>query len=289
MNPSEAQNHVEEDIPATVLITTYNRRDDLRTCLQALPWPTIEQTNTEVLVYDDGSTDDTATMTAAEFTKARLLTQTNRGLCAARNHAASAAKGRLIIIIDDDVIVQEGWLDAILKNDDQNTILGGRVLDIEGDRVQSGPARYTFIGKRLPCHPQEATVGTGCNLAIPTQVFRDLGGFDEELDEYGFEESDFCIRANKAGYPFRYLQDATVRHKGTEVKHGRAIHTQERNSTYAMLKAYTNSKPRLIAFILLNTAWLLLRLILWPLTGRHKDALHLLKGAIAAYSRYFNR
>ncbi|MDP7638270.1 MAG: glycosyltransferase family 2 protein [Candidatus Hydrogenedentes bacterium] len=258
----------------SVIITTHNRRDDLRACLLSLPWREIEEAEAEVLVYDDGSTDGTAAMTTAEFSGARLLVEANRGLCAARNQAVDNARGLLLLIIDDDVIVQEGWIAAMLANDDGRTILGGRTLDMDSDRVQGVPTRFTFIGKRLPCRPEKASVGTGCNLGIPAAVFEALGGFDEELDEYGFEESDFCIRANRAGYGFRYVEAATVRHKGSSVKRGRAIHTQERNSTYAMLKAYRGS------------LWLLWRLAAWGLKLRFGDARLLLAGWLAAYRRF---
>jgi GT2 family glycosyltransferase len=273
-------------LAGSILICTYNRRDALAECLASLPWDAVAAQRAEVIVVDDGSSDGTSTLVAEQFPAARLLINApNRGLAFSRNRAGNAAQGRLLIYLDDDTAVQPGWLDALVAHDNGQRLLGGRILDWTGDREQGGPARFTFLGKRLPCAPERANVGTGANLATPAACFAAIGGFDEDLPYY-FEDSDYCIRAHRAGFGFAYVPEAVVRHRGSERKSGHAIYMQERNSTYAMLKMYRGDVPRLLAFTLGNGAWLVARLVLWSLRFRLRDGSRLFRGWCAAYAQF---
>jgi GT2 family glycosyltransferase len=276
-------------LAGSILICTYNRREALADCLAALPWEAVAAQRVEVIVVDDGSTDGTSTFVPKQFPATRLLVNTpNRGLAFSRNRAGNAAQGRLLLYLDDDTAVQPGWLDAMLAHDNGHRLLGGRILDWTGGREQGGPARFTFLGKRLPCALDRANVGTGANLATPAACFAVLGGFDEELPYY-FEDSDYCIRAHRAGFGFAYVPAAVVRHRGSEKKSGHAIYMQERNSTYAMLKAYRGDWGRLLAFTVGNGAWMISRLLLWSLQLRFRDAGRLLRGWAAAYAQFARR
>jgi GT2 family glycosyltransferase len=289
MQESPEQDQSNPDYSASIIIPTHNRCEDLCELLDSLRHHLTESHNIQIIVVDDNSTDDTATRLRREFPSAHLISfQTNHGPAHARNTGAAAAQAPLLIFLDSDGVVTKDWINEILQHDDGETILLGSAVDYEGGRVQSLPRRATFLGKSLKCSPEKANTGPSCNLALPKSAFDHLGGFDEEIPYY-FEDSDLCIRARKAGYNFQYLPDAVFRHKGTEHKTGNAIQFQEHNSTYAMLKAYTPSPPRLLSFILLNTLWLVIRIPLWTLSGRPKDALRLLKGATSAYCRYLTR
>lgn len=273
-------------LAGSILICTYNRRDALADCLASLPWEAVAAQRAEVIVVDDGSSDGTSTLVSEQFPAARLLINApNRGLAFSRNRAGNAAQGRLLIYLDDDTAVQHGWLDALLAHDNGQRLLGGRIRDWTGDREQGGPARFTFLGKRLPCAPERANVGTGANLATPAACFAAIGGFDEELPYY-FEDSDYCIRAHRAGFGFAYVPEAVVRHRGTEKKSGHAIYMQERNSTFAMLKAYREDWGRLLAFTVGNGAWMAARVVCWVLLLRFRDAGRLLRGWTAAYAQF---
>ncbi len=285
----DSEEITEKNLAATIIITTYNRWPDLRDCLASLPWREMKASAVEVLVMDDGSSDETATGVRETFPQVRLLrNKTRQGASYSRNCLGRAAQGHLLICLDDDVVVTTGWLEALLRQDDGRTLLGGRIVDYGGEREQGGPAHYTFIGKRLPCAVEKANVGISCNLAIPARVFEALGGFDEDLPYY-FEDSDFCIRANKAGFNFAYVPEAKVFHKGSPVRVGKAIWMQERNSTFAMLKAYRGSWWRLALFTVLNGAWMGYRVFSWGIRGRFSDVHRLVSGWCCAYRDFWRR
>ncbi len=276
-----------ESLPASIIIATHNRREDLRECLGSLPWEQLDKLGGEVIVNDDGCTDGTADMVGEAFPAVQLLiNKKNEGLAYCRNRSGRAARGNMLLYLDDDVVVAPGWLDAMLAADDGETVLGGRILNYSDGQEQGGPARSTFVGKRLPCGPEKATVGTGCNLGIPARCFEKLGGFDEDLPYY-FEDSDLCIRARRAGYRFKYVAGGVVRHKGSPVKKGEAIRMQERNSTYAMLKAYRGHTGKLAIFTLANGLWLVIRLVSWGGRLRLRDCRLLFCGWWEAYRRYW--
>lgn len=270
---------------ASIIIASHNRCKDLRECLDALlanPLPDVE-----IIVVDDASTDDTANVLKSEYQDVTLLlNENNMGPAFARNRGAQEAHGGLLIFLDSDAVPEEGWLENLLKQEDQETLLIGCVQDYEGERIQSGPRRLTFIGKSLPCSVDTANTGASCNMAIPKNVFAELGGFDEEIPYY-FEDSYLCVRAKKAGFSAKYVTGAIVRHKGNEFKKGDAIWMQERNSTYAMLKFYNGSPLATIMFILLNTSWAMARVIILALKTRFKDSFRILSGCASAYKRFY--
>jgi len=275
---------------ASIIVATHNRCELLRACLRTLPWAEISAAPAEVIVVDDASTDGTATMVEQEYPGAILLRNAeNRNLAESHNTGARHARGRLIVNIDSDVEVAAGWFEALLAADDDAHVLGGRVLDFRTRQPQSGPRRSTFLGKSLACTAEQATVGIGCNLAFPRRIFDAIGGFDPDFPNY-FDDSDFCIRARRAGFGFRYVAGAVVYHKGSATRQGHAVYLQERHSSFAMLKAYRGRPLRLVLFTLGNGLWLLLRLGMWRLQGRREDVENLAQGWLAAYRRYwYNR
>lgn len=271
---------------ASIIIPTRDRRALLCALLDSLALELVGRDDVEVVVVDDASCDGTASTVAERYPWVRLeVAEKPLGPSAARNRAARVASGRLLLFLDADGEVAEGWLAAMLGADDGHTVLLGNVVDFVGGRVQSVPRRSTFLGKSLRCRPARANTGPSCNLGVPKALFDALGGFDEELPYY-FEDSDLCIRAKRAGAMFRFVAEAVFRHHGSEAKRGEAIRLQEAHSVYAMLKQYEGDWVRLTVFTVLNAAWMKSRMINGCLRGRWSDAGHLAHGWIEGNLRY---
>ncbi len=274
-------------LKASIVIPSYNRKADLCECLNALPLDSLDSHRIEVIVVDDGSTDGTIELLRSDYPQIRLLeNEQNSGPAFSRNRGTRAARGELVIYLDSDAVPSESWLDEMLKHDDGQTVLLGCIKDYAGDRIQGGPRRATFIGKSIRCRPEQANTGASCNLGIPRQCFVDIRGFDEEIPYY-FEDCDLCIRAGKAGYKATYLAEAVVRHKGTEFKKGKAVWMQEHNSTYAMLKAYRGKPLHFFLFTLLNSSWVLWRVITLALKMNLADSRRIISGCVSAYARFY--
>ncbi len=274
-------------IAASIIIPSRDRRAQLCALLDSLARELDGRGDVEVIVVDDASCDGTAAAVREAYPWVRLeVVEKAQGPSAARNLAAGVARGRLLLFLDADGEVAEGWLAAMLAVDDGEAVLLGNVVDCLGGRVQSVPRCSTFLGKSLRCRPELANTGPSCNLGMPKALFEALGGFDEELPYY-FEDSDLCIRAKWAGAKFRFVAEAVFRHHGSEVKRGEAIRLQEAHSVYAMLKGYEGHWVRLAAFTVLNGAWLKLRVLTWCLRGRWRNAGLLLRGWVEGNVRYF--
>jgi glycosyltransferase involved in cell wall biosynthesis len=178
---------------ATLVITTKNRRDDLRTALLSAQTQSV---SLELLIIDDGSTDGTSEMVREEFPSAQLHRfETSRGLIAQRNRGAQLATTPIILSMDDDAafVSPETVAQTLREFDDERV---GAVAMPFVD-VRYGPEIHNRAPAEDQIYATEAFRGTA--HALRREVFLQLGGYREQLIHQG-EERDFCLRLLNAGY-----------------------------------------------------------------------------------------
>jgi O-antigen biosynthesis protein len=194
----------------SVLICTYNGARTLgETCaaVAALDYP-----NVEVIVVDDGSTDDSAAI--AESYGFRVISTANRGLSSARNTALDAATGEIVAYIDDDAIPDAHWLtylvDTFARTD--FVAVGGPNLPVPGD---GAVADAVAAAPGNPIHvlltDSEAEHIPGCNAAFRADALRESGGFDPRFRTAG-DDVDICWRLQDRGWRIGYAAGAVVWH-----------------------------------------------------------------------------
>ncbi|MCL2933167.1 MAG: glycosyltransferase [Trichodesmium sp. MAG_R03] len=186
----------------SIIIPTYNRLGILEKCLRALESQTYEQpiTQYEVIVVDDGSTDDTIPWlkaNATEFPHLQLWPQSHQGPAAARNLGIEVARGNFIIFIDSDLVVKDNFLQAhantlIKYGEKSNRIFTyGRVINTcNFDFPTLEPYKLTDFSA--------AFFATG-NVAIARHWLIEAGLFDTDFQEYGWEDLELGIRLKKLG------------------------------------------------------------------------------------------
>lgn len=201
----------------SVILPCYNRSGFLRETLRIFTEQVITLIDFEVIIVDDGSTDDAIEwLSNAKFPfEFHLLQQANRGPGAARNHGAKIAQGELLIFLDADMVPTSGLIPAYLDAYDQNprAILIGRMFawteayQTLFDQVTGIEANHD-LGSTLT-EPRFYHLASG-NFAIPKGIFDGLNGFDESLAMT--EDTDLGYRAYKMGIELVYCSNAIGKH-----------------------------------------------------------------------------
>ena len=191
-------------VDATIVITTKDRKEALRTAVESA----LEQTaDAEVLVVDDGSSDGTAAMIREEYPCVRLhREETSAGLIVRRNQAAQLANGSIIFSIDDDAEFSTPYVVEQTLDDFTDPCIGAVAIPYVD--VQKGPTikQQAPDDERVFC----TAAYRGTAHALRRDVFLQLGGYREHYVHQG-EEMDYCIRMLDAGYAVR-LGTADVIH-----------------------------------------------------------------------------
>jgi O-antigen biosynthesis protein len=223
------------EIPlVTVAVCTRDRADDLARCLDALL--RLDYPRLDLLVIDNApATDATERLVRARYPDVRYVREPRPGLDWARNRAILESRGEILAYTDDDVIVDRGWVSALVRvftADPGVMAVTGLVIphDLETDaqrlfeiyggfgrgflrRWYRGPA-----GRPLaPLHGGTGKFGTGANMAYRRRVFDEIGGFDPALDvgtcTNGGGDLEMYFRVLKHGHTLVYEPSAIVRHR----------------------------------------------------------------------------
>jgi len=205
---------------ASVLICTRNRAASLRTTLDSLTALRIpDGTAWEVVVADNGSTDDTAAVIEgfADRLPIRRLAEPRPGLSRARNAALRAARGAVLLFTDDDCRVAPDWLATALQllADQPLQLLGGRIELFDPDAL---PLAVRSTPDRAVLASYSDIIGFlhGANLAFRRGLTDAIGAFDERLGAgsptKSAEDADLVYRALRAGIPVVYEPALFVRH-----------------------------------------------------------------------------
>ena len=198
----------------SVVFATHNRAERLRALLRSLERQELNGTPFEVVVVDDGSTDDTPQVLEEAQRTSPLPLRTlrldpGRGPAAARNAGWRAAAGTLVAFTDDDCVATPQWLAAALDAWDAapDRVVQGRTDPIPDELPREGPFTRTLRVHRLG--PWFQT----CNVFYPRALLEQVAGFDEETFSVpGGEDCDLANRCFAAGAHAVFADDARVQH-----------------------------------------------------------------------------
>ncbi len=218
----------------SVIIATYNRAAQLSACLGSLALQAFDPAD-EVIVVNNGSTDDTpATLARAQAAfpvPLRQIDEPRPGKSNAIAAALAAARGEILALTDDDVIVDAEWIETARRVMQQSdaALAGGPVMPLwespppvwlrgaveDQGRLAAPLGLLGYGGEALELGPRTVL---GANLIVRRDVIARLGGFSPRLGKLrgtllSGEDHELCQRVQAAGYRAVYHPELRVRHR----------------------------------------------------------------------------
>ena len=166
----------------------------------------------EVIVVDNGSTDETVNAVAAHPLAVHLETEHVTGSYAARNRGAREARGAILAFTDADCVPEPAWIAegaAVLAHGAD--LAGGPIIPLASDAPTIWERYDTAAYLDQQHHVEIDGFAATANLLVRRSVFDAVGGFDQSLRSSG--DVDFCRRSRAAGYTLAYAPAARVRHE----------------------------------------------------------------------------
>lgn len=245
----------------SIIIVSWNVAADLEACLRSI-YANASPENTEVIVVDSASIDDTVERVKTTFPQVRLLPQAeNVGFTKGNNIGFRAAQGRYLLLLNPDTEIIGDAIDQMTAYLDANPsvgIVGPRTLNTDGS-TQSSRRRFPTIATALfestwlqgyapralldryyvadVADDSTAQVDwvQGSALMARREVYEQIGGLDEAYVMFS-EEMDWCRRAKDAGWDVVYVGSARITHHGgkstDQVVARRHIYFQESKLRY---------------------------------------------------------
>jgi GT2 family glycosyltransferase len=238
----------------SIVIVSYNNSELTRQCIKSI----IDRTthpNYELIIVDNASSDDTVEileqLRQQHAVIDLILNSENRGFAAANNQGISKATGDYIVLLNNDTVIANDWLEALLRHlKDRSIGMVGPVTNSIGNEakidvdyadlaeMQEFSARYTtaHAGRSFDI----AMLAMFC-VAMRRDVCDEIGPLDEAFGIGMFEDDDYSRRMHACGYRTVCAEDAFVHHYG-QASFKKLIDTGEYQKIWDKNQAYFESK-----------------------------------------------
>jgi GT2 family glycosyltransferase len=194
----------------SVVVCTHNGAPTLRECLQGLSM--LDYPDYEVIVIDDGSTDETPEI-AAEY-PVQLVSTANNGLSRARNRGLALATGEIVAYIDDDACPDPHWLTYLVEafeRGDHCAVGGPNIPPSDAGVVAECVAAAPGGPIHVLLSDSVAEHIPGCNMAFRREALEAIGGFDAQFTAAG-DDVDVCWLLQERGWTIGFSAAAMVWH-----------------------------------------------------------------------------
>jgi len=230
----------------SIIIVNYNVKQFLINLVESI-YKAVKSISFEIIVVDNASEDGSIETLQNKYPEVRLIAnKVNVGFGAANNQALQLAKGKYLLLLNPDTIVNEDTFTKMISffnNNNEVGIAGCKVLNPDGTLQlacrRSFPGPWTsftkviglsqlFPGTKLFARynltyldenkSYEVDAVSGAFMMIRREVYEKIGGFDQQFFMYG-EDLDICYRAQKAGFKVYYVHSTEIIHyKGESTK-----------------------------------------------------------------------
>ena len=211
----------------SIILVLYNQAELTFGCLSSIAETLSDAAfGVEVVIVDNASSDLTGALLARTDGASVVANGANLHFLKAVNLAAGQARGRHLLLLNNDALLLPGSLASALRtlgSDESIGAVGGRIILPDGtlqeagsiiwnDGTCTGYARGEAPGTPDVMFQRDVDYCSGAFLLTPAALFRDMGGFDEQFAPAYYEETDYCVRLWEAGRRVVYDPDAAIVH-----------------------------------------------------------------------------
>ncbi len=195
----------------------------------------------EVIVVDNGSRDGTRGLVEARAggdPPVWYVGEPAPNRAKARNRGAAAARGDYLLFCDDDVRLPAGWVAAhAAAQRGGDYVVNGPILNVGSPDARPAPRAVNY-SRAFLC---------SCNVSLSKRVFLDVGGFDENFDLYGWEDTELGLRLRRLGVGWRFSWEAYLWHIKPPEEHTLAVEGRKAVEKARMARLFVVKHPSLRA------------------------------------------
>ncbi len=213
----------------SIIILTFNALEYTRKCVNSI------RKNTrypyEIIFVDNASGDGTVKYLqelVEENENYKLIrNEVNKGFAAGNNQGVAAAEGKYVLMLNNDVLVGEGWLEGLVSAYEKNEAIGliGPITNRASGRqmltnipYEEEREFYPFAKKIMDLNRDRITPRrriAGLAMLSSRKIYREIGGFDEAFGLGNFEDDDFCLKISARGYAIMVHEGVYIHHFGS--------------------------------------------------------------------------
>jgi GT2 family glycosyltransferase/SAM-dependent methyltransferase/glycosyltransferase involved in cell wall biosynthesis len=239
-----------ENPKVSLVIPLYAHAELTRACLESIREQTAH-VSYEVILVDDEADEDTKRLLDAVRGATIVRNESNLGYLRSVNRGASAARGRWLVLFNNDTEVTRGWLVAMLgcaESADDVGVVTPKFLYPDGSLNEAGAIVWrdgtgvNYGRGDVPSHFQyeyrrETDYGSAAALMVDAELWKEIGGFDERYVPMYYEDADLCFAAREHGRRVLYEPEAVVVHvegatAGNDVEAGHKRFQEQNRSKF---------------------------------------------------------
>lgn len=244
----------------SIIIPLFNGERVIENCIASI-LNSSKYCDYEILIIDDGSTDNSAEVVKKYTSSNIILLKNNRNLGFVKTvmKGISKARGDIIVLLNMDTIVAHDWLAELirpLQTCRTIGITGSKMFSMDGDNIQHAGG---FLDENALSHhigkgeqdsdrynqEKEVEYVCGASMACRKELFNKIGGLDLGYAPMYYEEIDVAHKFRKAGYKIKYIPSSRLRHHGEyalQNNRDRLFYFSTRNRLRYILKTYPVKK-----------------------------------------------
>jgi O-antigen biosynthesis protein len=228
-SPEECPRYLEfprvENTLVSIIIPVLNHWETTRSCLKSI-LDNSGEIPYEVIIADDASDDETHNIKNYVYNIKVVRNETNQGFLINCNNAALHANGKYLVFLNNDTIVQNGWLKhlfELMEHNDSIGMAGSKLLYPDGRLQEAGGIIWrdgtgcNYGRSDSPGQPEynylrEVDYVSGASMMVRKSLWREIGGFDKRFMPAYYEDTDLAFEIRKRGYKVIYQPLSIVVH-----------------------------------------------------------------------------